>query len=105
MSIDSLSPIFESGSVTISHEHKSANRWSCRPFPGPQAMGGRRSRRLAIRAMRAELTVAGDALFAAADIARTDRGAAAILLWRRCIYREMVVHAALAAMVTFGLGE
>lgn len=105
MSIDSLSPILESSSVTISHEHELANRWLCRPSPGPQAMGGRRSRRLAIRAMQAELAVAEDALIAAARNILAGGGAAAIQTHRRCFYREMAVRVALAAMVDFGLGE
>ena len=66
MSMDSLSPILESTSVTISQEHELANRWLCRPFPDPQAVGGLRSRRLAIRMLRAELAVAEDVIFAAA---------------------------------------
>ena len=37
-------------------------------------MGGRRSRRLAIRALRAELVVAEDALFAAAREVQADGG-------------------------------
>ena len=81
MSIDSLSPIFESSSVTISHEHELANRWLCRPSPGPQAVGGRRSRRLAIRTLRAELAVAEDAFFAAARNVLAGGGAAAIQTW------------------------
>lgn len=105
MSIDSLSPILESSSVTISHEHKLANRWLCRPSPGPQAVGGRRSRRLAIRTLRAELAVAEDAVFAAARNVLAGGGAAAIQTWRRCLYREMAMRAALAAMVDFELGE
>ena len=66
MSMDSLSPILESSSVTISQEHELANRWLRRPSPDPQAVGGPRSRRLAIRMVRAELIVAEDAIFAAA---------------------------------------
>ena len=66
MRINSLSTILGSSFVTISHEHELANRWLCRATPGPQTMGGRRSRRLAIREMRAELAVAEDAFFAAA---------------------------------------
>ena len=78
MSIDSLSPILESSSVPISHEHELANRWLCRPSPGPQAMGGRRSRRLAIRTLPAELAVAEDAFFAAARNVQAGGGAAAM---------------------------
>ena len=74
MSRFSLSPILESSSVTISHEHELANRWLCRPSPGPQAVGGRRSRRLAIRTLRAELAVAEDALFTAAHNFQTGGG-------------------------------
>lgn len=68
-------------------------------------MGGRRSRRLAIRALRAELVVAEDAVFAAARVDLAGGGAAAIQTWRRCLYREVAVRAALAAMVDFELGE
>lgn len=68
-------------------------------------MGGRRSRRLAIRALRAELVVAEDAFFAAAREVQAGGGAAAIQTWRRCFYREVAVRAALAAMVDFELGE
>ena len=88
MSIDSLSPILEPSSVTISHEHELANRWLRRPSPGPQAVGGRRSRRLAIRSLRAELAMAEDTLFAAARNFQAGGGAAAFQTWRRCIYRE-----------------
>ena len=105
MSIDSLSPILESSSVTISHEHELANRWLCRPSPGPQAVGGRRSRRLAIRALRAELAVAEDAVWTAARNVHAGGGAAASQTLRRCHYRELAVRAALAAMVDFQLGE
>lgn len=105
MSIDSLSPILESSSVTISHEHELANRWLCRPTLGPQAVGGRRSRRLAIRALRAELAVAEDALIVAAGNLHAGGGAAARQTRMRCHYREVAVRAALTAMVKFGLGE
>lgn len=90
---------------SISHDHELANRWLCRPSLGPQAVGGRRSRRLAIRMLRAELAVAEDAAFAAARNARAGGGAAAIQTLRRCNYRAVAVHAALAAMVDFELGE
>lgn len=105
MSINSLSPILESSSVTISQEHELANRWLCRPSPGPQTMGGRRSRRLAIRTLRVEIAVAEDAFLAAARNLHAGGGAAAIQTWRRCFLREVAVPVALAAMVDFELGE
>ena len=89
----------------ISHEHELANRWLCRTTPGPETMGGRRSRRLAIRDMRAELTVAGDAFFSAARKLNAVGGAAALQTCRRCLCREVVVRGALAAMEDFELGE
>lgn len=91
MSIDSLSPILESSSVIISHDRELANRWLCRPSPGPQAVGGRRSRRLAIRMLRAELAVAEDAAFAAARNVRAGGGAAATQTLGRCNYRAWAV--------------
>ena len=68
-------------------------------------MGGPRSRRLAIRASRAELVVAEDAVFAAAREVLAGGGAAAIQTWWRCLYHEVAVRAALAAMVDFELDE
>ena len=68
-------------------------------------MGGRRSRRLAIRALRAELVVAEAALLAAAAAILAGGGPAEMYIWRRCHHRAVAVRAALATMVVFGLGE
>ena len=105
MSIDSLDPILELSPVTISHGLELANSWLCRVSPGPQRWGGRRSRRLAIRALRAELVVAERALVAAAGLLLVAGGGPALQEWRRCLYREVALRAALAALVDFGLGE
>lgn len=105
MSIDSLSPILKSSSVTISHEHELANRWLCRVCTCLQTVGGRCSRCLAIMALRRDLAVAEDAFFLAARNLLDYPGAATCRTWSRCRYHEMAVRAALSAMEDFGLGE
>ena len=59
--------------------------------------------RLANRASLAEMAVAERAVFSAARAVLAGGGAAATQRWRRCLYREVAVRAALAAMVDFEL--
>lgn len=76
-------------------------------------MGWRRSRRLAIRALRAELVMREDITHSAASNVMAGRGGVAgpdahealMVLRRRALYKEVAVRAALAAMEEFGLGE
>ena len=74
-----------------------------RPAPTPKVRVGRRSVRVAIRAMREELVAAVDAAYVASERFVALGGDPQQVY--RPYYRALAVRAALAAMEDFGLGE